>query len=109
NVERTPDGPGAANPWVDFVGSDFGTSGAYRINLSGACRVQLGCPLPGCDNGGIDVDLDNNCEVSISDLAILLAHFGQLGAGTPGDVDNDGDVDINDLAALLGRFGNVCH
>lgn len=71
--------------------------------------MQLGCPLAGCDSGGIDVDLNNDCEISINDLTLLLGHFGNVGPNIVGDVDNDGDVDINDLTQLLGRFGNICH
>ncbi|MBI5862946.1 MAG: hypothetical protein HZB38_00250 [Planctomycetes bacterium] len=56
---------------------------------------------------GIDGDLDGNGCVDITDLAVLLGHFGtasgaQLGDG---DIDGDGDVDLTDLAALLSHFG----
>ena len=49
-------------------------------------------------------------NVDLSDLAILLSHFGmQNGAGPEdGDGDADGDVDLNDLSLLLARFGSAC-
>lgn len=55
-------------------------------------------------------DLDGNGSVNLTDLAILLTHFG-----TPvgmhfaeGDVDRDSDVDLADLAQLLASFGLSC-
>jgi hypothetical protein len=59
-------------------------------------------PCPGDVNGDRVVDL--------SDLAILLAHFGTLSGATlaDGDLDGDGDVDLADLAQLLGSFGTNC-
>lgn len=66
-----------------------------------------GCPLPGCDSGGIDADLNNDCQISLNDLTLLLANFGCTGTCT-GDVDNNGAVDLTDLTQLLSRFGNVC-
>lgn len=55
-----------------------------------------------------DVNGDN--QINLSDLTVLLSHFG-LGSGATladGDLDGDGDVDLSDLAALLGRFGASC-
>lgn len=72
---------------------------------------NLGCPLPGCTAPGLDVDFDNDCDVDLTDLAILLSNFGTPTGMTnaTGDTDGDGDVDLTDLANLLARFGNVCH
>lgn len=56
-------------------------------------------------------DLNGDGEVSLGDLAVLLAHFGNAsGAGVAdGNIEgNDGDVDIGDLALLLAHFGQVC-
>ncbi|MFN0135013.1 MAG: hypothetical protein ACKVS9_02735, partial [Phycisphaerae bacterium] len=69
--------------------------------------TSAGCPLPGCDSGSLDADFDDDCEITLIDLAILLSNFGASGA--PGDVDGNGAVDLTDLATLLIRFGNVCH
>ncbi len=56
---------------------------------------------PGCE-----ADLNDDCVVDLSDLATLLADFGQPG---PADYDNDGTVDLDDLALLLSQFGNDCN
>ena len=48
-----------------------------------------------------DLTLDGHCD--LSDLAVLLASFGQHGGG---DLDADGDTDLLDLADLLAHFGD---
>jgi len=51
-------------------------------------------------------DLTGDCQVSFSDLAVLLSHFGSGPEDFPaGDTDGDGDVDLGDLALLLSHFG----
>jgi hypothetical protein len=65
----------------------------------GAYELQL-CPG----------DVNGDQSVNLSDLALLLAHYGMASGATPGDgdTDADGDVDLNDLAFLLARFGTTC-
>lgn len=55
-------------------------------------------------------DLDHDGAIGLQDLAILLAHFGQVGNAQPedGDLDGDADVDLQDLATLLAEFGTPC-
>ncbi len=53
-------------------------------------------------------DLDGNRTVGLSDLAILLSHFGEAGGAADGDLNRDGNVDLSDLALLLGAFGTTC-
>ncbi|MBI5865432.1 MAG: DUF2817 domain-containing protein [Planctomycetes bacterium] len=55
-------------------------------------------------------DLDADNAVGLTDLAILLSHFGTSGGATPadGDLDGDADVDLADLTVLLSNFGEVC-
>ena len=53
-------------------------------------------------------DVDGDLQVGLSDLAVILADFGEIGADLPGDVDGDGDVDLTDLAELLNAFGADC-
>lgn len=54
-------------------------------------------------------DLDGDGVVSLSDMAVLLAHFGLTGT-TPadGDLDANGVVELGDLATLLAHFGTEC-
>ncbi len=55
-------------------------------------------------------DLDGDSDVDLSDLAILLTHYGTPSGATyeDGDLDGDGDVDLTDLAALLAVYGATC-
>ena len=74
----------------------------WRVNVTPA-----GCPLAGCDSGGIDADIDNDCEITLADLSSLLSNFGTT--GPVGDLNGSGLVDLSDLAVMLSRFGNICH
>ncbi|MFN0137654.1 MAG: hypothetical protein ACKVS9_16235 [Phycisphaerae bacterium] len=54
-------------------------------------------------------DLDGSGDVGLSDLAILLANFGNGGASPDvGDLNGDAQVNLTDLATLLARFGLTC-
>lgn len=55
-------------------------------------------------------DVDGDRTVGLSDLAILLVHFGQPSGATwlDGDLTDDQAVGLDDLAILLGRFGLSC-
>ncbi len=69
----------------------------------GSCWIDIGgSPCFG--------DLDGDRNITLSDLAILLANFAVAGPVEPdqGDLDLDGDVDLQDLAFLLSRFGMSC-
>jgi choice-of-anchor C domain-containing protein len=66
-------------------------------------RVRLDeVPCPGDVNGDQRADL--------SDLTILLAHFGTTSGATlaDGDLDGDGDVELSDLTILLSAYGTIC-
>ena len=80
------------------------TGGACGWNIDDIeiLGVELGTPCPG--------DLDGDNDVDITDLAQLLANYGESGGVTysDGDLDGDGDVDLADLAALLGVYGSAC-
>lgn len=54
-------------------------------------------------------DLNGDCFINITDLGILLAHFGDL-AAPPEDGDLNGDMAVNiaDLGILLSVFGTSC-
>jgi hypothetical protein len=52
-------------------------------------------------------DLDDDGDVDLSDLAVLLAHYGETET-CDGDLNCDGNVDLTDLSALLGVYGTSC-
>lgn len=82
-----------------------GRDGTLVICGVGTNVRALRTPRIGCPG-----DLDGDAAVGLSDLAILLSHFGApSGAGLEdGDIDGDGDVDLSDLSALLSLFGSTC-
>lgn len=54
-------------------------------------------------------DVNSDGVIDIADLALLLAHFGMVGAlPEEGDLDGNLQVDIQDLALILARFGVNC-
>ncbi len=60
-------------------------------------------------NSGLAGDVNGDCVVDLSDLAILLNHYGQAGQTlADGDLDGDGSVSLSDLAILLPAFGSGC-
>lgn len=81
-------------------------SARLAIPQSGMLVFRWGAPPPPTP---CPEDVNGDRAINLTDLAILLAHFGQSGA-TPaqGDVDADSDVDLTDLAMLLARFGTTC-
>lgn len=84
--------------WGD-ARNDGGDIYAQNINPDGSLGV-LPCPE----------DLNTDGQITIADLAQLLANYGTTsGANTEdGDIDGDGDVELNDLAALLAVYGTTC-
>ncbi len=76
-----------------IVGHGFGT-GAWRVTIT---RTPL-CPG----------DASRDGQVDLSDLALLLADFGNTGCRLPADVNGDGTIDLSDLAIVLANFGNSC-
>ncbi|MGD9789778.1 MAG: DVUA0089 family protein [Phycisphaerales bacterium] len=112
DIERAPDGPGAAgalNSWA----SDFsGSGGSYIIRLFGTCFPTT---TPECV---ADVDDGNGTgtpdgAVTIDDLLYYISIF-QQGASSA-DVDDgtgtgvhDGAVTIDDLLYYLVRFQDGC-
>lgn len=80
-------------------------SAAITVPQMGLLVFRHGAPTPPCP-----ADLDDDGQVSLSDLTALLSNFGLTSGATPeqGDLDADGDVDISDLSALLAAFGAAC-
>lgn len=112
DVERAPDGPGAANPLASWAPSTFSSGGLYTITLTGACFVG---PTFNCV-----ADVDDGTGTGTRDGAVtvddLLFFLGAFEAGSSrADVDNgtstgttDGAVTIEDLLYYLVRFEAGC-
>jgi hypothetical protein len=84
-----------------------GGSGSFVLTIG---SLATGCPVPGCDSGGVDADFNDDCQVLLDDLSVLLTNFGSSGGQTnaTGDTNADTNVDLTDLSNLLARFGLDC-
>lgn len=103
--------------WCDTIdaGRTFYTAGGhtsetyaeplYQRHVLGGVLWAAGFEaIPDCTG-----DLDCDGSVGLADLAVLLSHFGETGAGyRDGDLDGDGVVNLVDLSLLLAGFGGEC-
>ncbi len=78
------------------------------INLSAVPRTFSILSIGTQSSGACPADINTDGTVDISDLAELLAQFGQSGAGLSADINADGSVNLTDLAELLSAFGTNC-
>ena len=97
------------------LGFPNGPYAQLLMELRAADPQGAGCPLPGCERADIDPALGGDCDVDLTDLAVLLSNFGVAAGATrwQGDIDPapggvDGDVDLVDLAVMLSAFGATC-
>ncbi len=95
NTERAPDGPGAFGQVSSWTGG--GSTGAYLINLTGACFPGGGGGCAPCA-----ADYDQSGGVDGDDIAAFFADW-QAGAAC-GDVDGSGGVDGDDIGFFFERW-----
>ena len=62
---------------------------------------------PGCGDSFGSADIDDDCDVDLTDLAIVLSDFDCTG-GCVGDTNGDDEVDLTDLARVLTFFDASC-
>jgi murein tripeptide amidase MpaA len=88
-----------------FIASDEGSGSIVEAAVDDFVVMDIGCGEPECPG-----DLDGDGARDLTDLAILLAHYGITEGATyeDGDMDGDGDVDLSDLSALLAVYGEPC-
>jgi hypothetical protein len=100
----------------DLLLPDINTLCAGTTSFGGAPFAQfyMGLVRQTCSACPGDVEpVGGDGDIDLTDLAILLAHYGDLGVTChEGDVEpfpgGDGDVDLSDLAVLLSTFGGSC-
>jgi len=88
-----------------FIASDEGSGSIVEAAIDDFLVMDVGCEEPECPG-----DLNGDGSRDLSDLAILLAHYGMTEGATyeDGDMDGDEDVDLSDLSALLAVYGQPC-
>ena len=100
---------GQANDRIGFA------LAASDVNGDGRSEVAFATPFNNADRGTAYVltyvpgDVDGDADVDLSDLALLLASYGQC-VGDAGydrrtDLDGDGCTNLSDLATLLAAYG----
>lgn len=77
------------------------TTGCSTVSNSATLTVLNTSPCPG--------DLTGDRVVDLSDLSILLSHYGKSPV-TPadGDLDGNGEVDLVDVSLMLSVYGTTC-
>ncbi len=80
-----------------FIGGSFSTAGGVQSSSIASWSCQsVRCPQ----------DVDGDGAVSLGDLNLVLAGFGQ--ETSEGDTNGDGVVNLADLNAVLASFGESC-
>ena len=82
----------------------LGTEEALQVTITSAGTYKLRVTVH--ESAGSQFDLDNDGSVGVSDLLLLLGHWGTDPGGPP-DFDGDGTVGLSDLLALLSNWGPV--
>lgn len=101
--------PGAIDSTLVITNATPADGGSYDVVVSNLCRMETSdAALVTVCEFNEPADLDHNCTIDISDLSIVLSHFGGPGTPATGDTDGDGAVTISDLAYVLARFGESC-
>ena len=78
----------------------------YSNNMSADSQALSVKTLAGTNANKGDLNGDN--KVTLTDLSILLSHWGQTGVPvTQGDVNGNGKVDLTDLSMLLSNWGKT--
>lgn len=103
---------GADSALLTISSTSAADAGSYDCFVTAGCGSATSAPATlsiNCGGGSCDADLNGDRAVDLSDLAILLSHYGDDGAGhDDGDVNGDTFVTLTDLALLLGEYGNTC-
>lgn len=101
--------PGATDETLVITGVSTADGGSYDVVVSNLCRSQTSDPavVTVCVFGE-PADLTGDCTIDVSDLSVVLSHFGAPGTGEEGDLDGDGEVTIADVAQILAHFGETC-
>lgn len=100
-------GGGAAPTLPHATSFRLFTGGATAGNIAAWDNFSI---ASSCGGAPCPADLDGSGDVSLQDLAILLANFGRTDnpPANAGNLDGDGDVDLQDMATLLAVFGTSC-
>jgi hypothetical protein len=114
-----------ASWWTNYGSGDFSIPTSSPLKDAGGSGCAgltdyVGTSRPqgtACDAGAFELasgsggggpvqgDLNSDTHVNITDLSILLSHYGQSATQAQGDINNDGTCSITDLSILLSHYG----
>jgi hypothetical protein len=73
------------------------------------CSDPLACnfnPLATCDSENciyiLESDLNDDCNVDVTDLILMLSNFGCVLGCEPYDINDDGIISVDDIIELVG-------
>lgn len=86
------------------------TNGTHTItaiarDAAGNTTTSAAVTVTVAGGGAIQGDLNSDGHVNITDLSILLSHYGQSATASQGDINSDGTVTILDLSTMLSHYG----
>lgn len=89
--------------------------GAGECSVNGDCVDANECTANICDSGtceNINCDLNGNQNVGLSDIIVIISHWGlnegDLGWESYVDLNGNGNIGLNDIILLLGVWGANC-
>ncbi|HVZ94004.1 MAG TPA: hypothetical protein VG797_05800, partial [Phycisphaerales bacterium] len=83
-----------------------GTADASGVSMDDLLLVR-DAACPSCV--GLPGDLDSDGAVGLGDIATIVMHWGNNGAGAlVGDADGNGTVGLSDIAVVVQRWGMRC-
>ncbi len=75
--------------------------------------LQCSLELPSAPQGlqpRCEGDLDGDGQVDVSDLLLVIAHWGTDGGGVcAADADSSGGVNVTDLLLVIAAWGSSCN
>jgi hypothetical protein len=131
NFASSPAITSGTSYWLGVLGTGTGQV-AVRDRLNGSCSAKINaapnnwtslhnpfgatggsftdCPISAyvsAASGGASIqgDLNGDGHVTVTDLSIMLSHYGQAATASQGDINGDNTCNILDLSILLSHYG----
>lgn len=93
---------GSNNLGINVIGTDGTKVTAGTGGVMASITVDNAASLP---NTPYPWDFNKDGAVDVTDLSIMLSHFGQSATAAQGDLNNDGVADVTDLSIFLSHYG----
>ena len=84
---------------VRYIVGDLGTGSVIEAGVDGVALSRSYCDEVACDG-----DINNDGNVSVTDLLMIIADWGSNNPAT--DIDGDGIVAVGDLLIAIANWGS---